>query len=304
MPLINTVTLAGAGGFGSLVLDELLRAGLDVTVLSRSSSSSDKQFPPGTKLKHVDYSDVDSLAEAVTGADVVISTVRGALDSQENLIRASAKAGVKLFVPAEFGNPSTKITSKDHPVLYRKHLAHDLMKEVGLPALLVFNGAFLDVLWSPFLGFDFAHGKVNLVGQGNTPVSLTARRDVARFLAHYLVSPSSSGGLGAFPPAGEPAILRIEGDKKTFRQAAETYARVHGVEMEYEFTRVEDAERVAKDVEVDVARSMSRYMLLKWERGAPVDEGKGEGALDNKRWPEWKPISLEEFFKEEAGVKA
>ena len=52
----------------------------------------------------VDYSNEGSIQHALTGVDVVISTISGAaVDIQVKIAAAAKNAGIKLFVPSEFG---------------------------------------------------------------------------------------------------------------------------------------------------------------------------------------------------------
>ncbi|GAA5866358.1 hypothetical protein JCM8547_000751 [Rhodosporidiobolus lusitaniae] len=292
-PALRSIVLAGAGNLGSFIPDELVAhpASFSVTVLTRAGSS--KSFPSSVSVKVVDYANETELEEAVKGADVVISTL-AMLDAQEHLIRASAKTGVKLFVPSEFGNPTVPITSSDHPILQTKKAAHSLLASVGLPAVLVYTGPFLDHTFEPFFDFDFAGRKVKLVGRGETPISFTSRRDVARFLAHYFAN------LTTLPSPASPTILRLEGDRTTLKQGAELWARLNGVQLEYEHQPLEEAEKASSNVDwTNVLPSLVAYLLAVWEKGATVDEGKGEEVLSGKDWAEWKPLKLEEFFRQQ-----
>ena len=82
-------------------------AGFTVTVLSRSPASL-KDLPSGVKTAQVDYSSVDNLAKALTGQDVVISTVgMPGVSSQKIVIDASIQAGVKRYIPSDWGGLST-----------------------------------------------------------------------------------------------------------------------------------------------------------------------------------------------------
>ncbi|GEM08183.1 nmrA-like domain containing protein [Rhodotorula toruloides] len=180
--LVKSVALAGAGTLGSVILPELVKAGFETTVLTRRDSKRDSPFLSA---------------------------------------KAAKEAGVKLFVPGEFGNPTTNIEQAEvHPIMYGKKQIQDLLKSVGLPTLLVFNGPFSDTTFNAFLGFDAATGRIRLVGKGDTPISWTTRLDVARFLAHYLST------LTSFPSASESAVLRIEGDRKTYSEVVDIYCRL------------------------------------------------------------------------------
>jgi len=57
-----------------------------------------------SKVIQVDYSNEGSIQHALTGVDVVISTITGTVvDIQVKIAAAAKNAGVKLFVPSEFG---------------------------------------------------------------------------------------------------------------------------------------------------------------------------------------------------------
>ena len=59
----------------------------------------------------VDYSNEASIKHALTGVDVVISTVPvAAFDVQWKISVAAKEVYVKLFVPSEFGGISEEIT--------------------------------------------------------------------------------------------------------------------------------------------------------------------------------------------------
>ncbi|BGP31462.1 hypothetical protein JCM10296v2_003226 [Rhodotorula toruloides] len=290
--LVKSVALAGAGTLGSVILPELLNAGLATTVVTRKDSKRDSSFPTGVVVKAVDYASLSSLVDALKGVDVVIATLTDR-DAQVALVKAAKEAGVKLFVPGEFGNPTTNIKQSEvHPIMYGKKQIQDLLKSVGLPALLVFNGPFPDTTFNAFLGFDPTTGHIRLVGKGDTPISWTTRLDVARFLVHHLTT------LTSFPSPSEPAILRIEGDRKTYNQVVNIYRRLYPKQdVRVMYVPVEDAEKIAKDVQSDFIQSFIEFLLLSWEKGATVDDGH---ELDNARWPEWNPKSVEAVLKEQA----
>jgi hypothetical protein len=83
-------------------LNELLAAGFNVTALSRESSTA--TFPASVAVKKVNYDSLDSLKEALTGIDAVVSAIATpAIGSQIKLIDAANAAGVKRFIPSEYG---------------------------------------------------------------------------------------------------------------------------------------------------------------------------------------------------------
>ncbi|KAJ0298715.1 hypothetical protein COL516b_009800 [Colletotrichum fioriniae] len=102
---LKKVTLVGASGnVGAAVLPELLKSDLDLTILSREGSSA--IFPPGAKVVKTDYSE-DSLVKILAGQDAVVSMLPiMALGEQQKIVEAAIKAGVKRFIPSEYGSDS------------------------------------------------------------------------------------------------------------------------------------------------------------------------------------------------------
>ncbi|KAH1551310.1 hypothetical protein LV164_001336 [Aspergillus fumigatus] len=99
MTTIQKVALLGKGFLGSAVLDPLVKAGFDVTVLTRCRSSVEG-VPVGVAVVEVDYTSIDSLEHALP-------------------IDASIQAGVKRFIPADFGALTTAPEAQGLPVRAR-----------------------------------------------------------------------------------------------------------------------------------------------------------------------------------------
>ncbi len=92
------------GLLGSAVVDQLAAAGFAVTVLTRNRSSL-KDLPSGIEAVEVDYNSVESLANALRGQDVIVTTTSAeALSNQKPIIDAAIAAGVKRFIPSDFGS--------------------------------------------------------------------------------------------------------------------------------------------------------------------------------------------------------
>lgn len=104
----KNITVYGAGGnnIGKHILSALLSNNYTVSVPSRNSSKS--QYPTGVQNLRVSDDLLHSeLVEALRGQDVVISAVgfssSGSLETQYKVIDAAIEAGVKRFVPSEYG---------------------------------------------------------------------------------------------------------------------------------------------------------------------------------------------------------
>jgi hypothetical protein len=78
---------------------------------------------------------------------VVFSTINAAAVEQEEALGKAAKAaGVKLFVPSEYGVDTEDATSG---VFLAKKRFSDLLKEIDLPYVKIFTGLFTDYCISP-----------------------------------------------------------------------------------------------------------------------------------------------------------
>jgi putative NADH-flavin reductase len=90
-----------------------------VTVLSRIDSSA--TFPSAVKVHKTDYTSEVSVVEGLKGQDAVVSTIAtAALANQKIIIDAAVKAGVKRFIPSEFGINTTKISGGIAKILATK----------------------------------------------------------------------------------------------------------------------------------------------------------------------------------------
>lgn len=135
MPLFQ-IALAGAtGNLGLPILKALLDAGFGVTVLSRIGGNSSKLKPhPNLTIKEVDFNSVHTLTSALIGAQVVISCLATlAIGSQNPLIDAAVNAGVKRFIPAEFGMNSQNPLSVQLPVCAESRNAEVPPRKVQIP---------------------------------------------------------------------------------------------------------------------------------------------------------------------------
>jgi len=166
--------IVGAGVTGSFVVRQFLKDKAvgtvnEVVVLTRQVGLEDltlshiplaHQFWQGSKTAiegdakviPVDYSDKESIKRALTGIDVVVSAIaQAALRLQEGIATAAKEAGVKLFVPSEFGTP-TEGATEGHFV--EKAGIQGQLKAAGMPYALFYTGAFADFVWDAYVAFS------------------------------------------------------------------------------------------------------------------------------------------------------
>ncbi len=107
----KSFALVGANGVvGRAILDVLIAENLSFIVLTRKSSDSSSNLP-NVKIAKVDYEDIAEVSAVLkeNGVDVLISPVNTEVvgKTQYPLADSAKAAGVKLFVPSEFGFVTT-----------------------------------------------------------------------------------------------------------------------------------------------------------------------------------------------------
>ncbi|KAF4907633.1 Isoflavone reductase [Colletotrichum viniferum] len=129
MSSIKNVAVVGASGsIGSHAIPALLAANFVVTIVTHSSDG--KRFPPQVKIAVTDFSP-QSLQQILSGQDAVLCFFGHAvLDRQVDVIHAAEKAGVKRFIPSDFGVPKGPNDVPEYrAILGKKAQALDLLKE-------------------------------------------------------------------------------------------------------------------------------------------------------------------------------
>ncbi|KAK0474675.1 hypothetical protein EDD18DRAFT_1220101 [Armillaria luteobubalina] len=263
-----------------------------IVVITRTSSSSADAIAPSPKVKIAkveDYKNVEGVAAILRAhyIEVLISaanwmTKEGIRTEETALVDAAHAAGVKLFVPSEFGVPTLDALMS---LLKAKDDVAKHMKEIGLPSARFFTGQF--VSWIPItLGYP-STGKVNLVvGTGNTPASFTADEDVGGFVAHVLTT---------LPPSElHDRIFRIEGERISYGEIA---ARV-GLPVVRVETVPADSEELSQFCTILQKVREQGYGSTGWDHVLKKDDAES-AASANALWMghEWRKVSKEDFVK-------
>jgi hypothetical protein len=141
-----------------------------------------------------DYSPT-SLALAFAGQDAVLSLfgLSATSDQQYSLVEAAVKAGVKHFLPSEFGldNASAQVLAAVPPFRVRTELIDTLKAKQAVSSPIewtaVVTGMFLD--WGfrvGFLGLDVEQRTAELWDDGDVPFTATNLAVVARTVVKLL----------------------------------------------------------------------------------------------------------------------
>ncbi|KAJ7826918.1 hypothetical protein B0H14DRAFT_2816525 [Mycena olivaceomarginata] len=109
-----------------------------VILLSRPGASTKTGIPSGVPVVQVDFSDAAAVAAVLKehNVDVVVSTISGtAIMAQKPLVDAAKLAGVKLFVPSEYGMASDAHTAE---VLGGQNTIAAYLKSAGIPSTRIY----------------------------------------------------------------------------------------------------------------------------------------------------------------------
>ncbi|KLO98483.1 related to 2`-hydroxyisoflavone reductase [Fusarium fujikuroi] len=198
MAIQKVAVVGGSGLIGSKIVDSLLKAGFEVTAITRNESSA--TFPDKVIVKRVDITSVDSVKEALAGQNAVVSAAAtAAAGSQKVIIDAAIAAKVPRFIPSEFGIPSrqnrdTKIGkilgAKIQNTDYLIELAekHHWFSWTGLS-----NGLFLDSGLKSDRGFiNIRDRKIRITDSGNEPYSTTSLAFVGEAVVAILKKPEET----------------------------------------------------------------------------------------------------------------
>ncbi|KAI7263571.1 hypothetical protein KC345_g9090 [Hortaea werneckii] len=257
---IKTVALAGAtGALGAPMLQTLLKAGFNVTVLTRPTSTH--SFPSDVQVRKVDYNDFKGLKSALTGQEALISTITtSAIDQQKLLIDAAIAANVQRIIPSEFGCDLENPRLRELPVYADKIELEQYIQsqcrrqqsnndEGGKTTYtFVFNNVFFD--WGLDFKFllDVPGRKMEIYDGGNRTFTTTTLAQVAQ------------GTVGVLQHLEETAnrSVRLHGTGMTQNRLLEIAKRVVGSEG-WEVTESE-CETIRKESYANFEREPANWL--------------------------------------------
>ncbi|KAG5762211.1 hypothetical protein H9Q72_009692 [Fusarium xylarioides] len=192
-PVRKVAVIGASGNVGKPTVRALLQEGFQVTGLTRASSNN--ILPQGINAVKPDYSE-ESLVKALRGHDAVVSTASGIavgqiLPFQKLMVNAAIKAGVKVFVPSEFGiDTANPEAPKVIPFVQDKIDTLDYIKTKNreISWIAIVSGAMLD--WGlnipGFGGFNVAARTATLFDGGDVAYEATNLDQVGRAIAKSL----------------------------------------------------------------------------------------------------------------------
>jgi nucleoside-diphosphate-sugar epimerase len=226
----------GSGALGGLIVQELIRLGADVIILTRKRGVDEEGRCASTLpscgsgetsavavRRESDYDSVDDLSNCLRGVDVVVSALAGLDDVivgvQGRLILAASNAGVKKFVPSDFSIDFHRLPAGDgNRNLDTRREFHDRFEGVPIRKTSILNGAFANMLTGTAPFVLFGQRRVLCWGDATQRMDWTTIEDVARYTAHAALDDDS------------PRFLRIAGDQISASDLSNIMSEITGVE--------------------------------------------------------------------------
>ncbi|EPS35828.1 hypothetical protein H072_10789 [Dactylellina haptotyla CBS 200.50] len=204
----NVLLIGATGDLGKYILNALLDLStthasqpINISLLTRSSSSSSSKFPSHPSIKNVfrgDISSHDFLEEAFKDQDIIISAISPyALLLQKNMLRVAAKVGVKKFILGEFGMDTKDVPLTNAVRVFQQNRAvlehaEEICKAADMTFAGVICGTFLEMcLLDGEIGFEFESRTANLYDGGKKKFEASKMEDVGKATAELIFQPTN-----------------------------------------------------------------------------------------------------------------
>ncbi len=216
---MKVMVAGGSGLVGSAIAEALVRAGHDVTVMSRSGRAHG-----GMAAVKGDVTRPETLPEAVSGFEVVVDAVQFPNSPVENpkkgytfeavdyrgtcnLVDAARSAGVRQFI--DISGAGAAPDGKFHWLRYKweeeQHVAASGVPYTAFRPTWVFAPG--DKSLNRFLGFGRFLPFIPVIGNGKTATNIVALDDLA---AHVVAAVGNEAALGRVFEIGGPDVLTMD----------------------------------------------------------------------------------------------
>ncbi|KAL9618675.1 MAG: hypothetical protein Q9160_006642 [Pyrenula sp. 1 TL-2023] len=285
---IQNVALAGAtGNLGPAVLNALLDAKFNVTVLTRQGSKS--SVPESVKAVAVDYESIESLEKALQGQDALISTLP--IMSQKALVDAAIKAGVKRYIPSEFGTDVLHPRTIDLPVFMPKvqvtQYLEQVAKEGRITYTRVVSGIFLDWCLQMGLFLNWRERKIELVDGGDRPMTATMLPSIGQAVVSVLQHPDETKNRAVYT---QTAIVTQNKLLGIFQKVSP------GADVEVTHAKSEDFEKVGR---AEMEKENPNMFLGPFNLIKRAMYGEGFGAVAPQDKLDNKLLGIHEFSEKD-----
>ncbi|KAM3416177.1 hypothetical protein BST61_g7785 [Cercospora zeina] len=265
---IKSVVLLGAdGNIGPSVYEGLKNNGFQITVLKRKSSKSKSKYPKEAFVS--DAFEVEELVPVLQGHDAVVITINGnQVDIQKRIADAAVRAGIKRFIPADFGSvdSSSPLTQALVPLYrnktaLRSHLISLATQHPTFTWTSLVCGHFFD--WSlDFLHIWYDTHTIDILDAGETKWSASTFRQVALATVRILQRPETTANRMLYV---QSFCISQNEVRKAFEKATGREWKVNRLDSEgYQMERVQQRDEGSKEAIEDLVWLLGA-IDAKWE---------------------------------------
>jgi uncharacterized protein YbjT (DUF2867 family) len=257
------ILVAGAtGGLGLQVCEAVARRGARLRALVRPGADGARTArlrALGAELAVGDLEQAETLPAAVRGASFVVTTASAfpgdpradAIERLDragsiNLVDAASAAGVRRLVFT-----SVPVVLPDYPFQQAKRAVEGHLAASGLEYTILRPDSFMEVWFSPMLGFDLAARTVTVYGDGAAKLTWISSADVAEFALWSLEAPEARN---ATLELGGPEAL-------SYDDVVAIYEQLTGSSLVPSHVSVAELERRYEEAQAPVERSFAAVLL-------------------------------------------
>lgn len=293
----KSTLVLGAGELGMSVLRSLAavaQAGTVAVLLRPNRAKS----PDGSKQNNTDelralgvslvegdlaHLSAASLAELLRPYDTVVSCTGfvGGSGTQRKIAEAALLAGIKRFVPWQFGVDYDIIGRGSAQNLFDEQLdVRDLLRSQSQTQwVIVSTGMFTSFLFEPAFGvFDLEQGTAHALGGWDNAVTLTTAEDIGHLTAAVLT---------VEPPIVNQLVF-VAGDTVTYGKAADLIEQVFQKPLTRDIWTVS---HLRAQLAADPDNAMAKYRVVfaegrgvSWDRGETFNQEHQIPVTDLRQW--------------------
>ncbi|KAG9046509.1 hypothetical protein FS837_004259 [Tulasnella sp. UAMH 9824] len=238
--------------------------------------------------------------DGLKGVDVFISLVGGAtdLDYMNKYAKAAVDAGVKVYIPSEFGIDHRGDNDFHHELFDDKEAHYHYASSVSggkVKIVSLYVGLFLEDTFGlgETLGLDIKNGVYTSFGPAETPISFNSREDISSSIVRISV-------LAAADPNSVPDFTRINGSAVSYNQLAALVGKARGTEINVVEVDDEEAKKLLSTG--DPWTRFWRALRYGYGHGLTDFTKDNSNEILNPGQKYWKWKTMEEWVEETKGV--
>ncbi|KAH0378940.1 NAD(P)-binding protein, partial [Aureobasidium melanogenum] len=271
----NVAVLGASGNFGTPITAALVAAGFNVTIITRSSSTT--THSSNIRTLRIDYT-AETLTKAFTNQDAVVCVVGpGGIALQKTFVDAVVAAGVKRFIIDDFGWGPTAKGFEEFGAIHASrregwdYAAGKARKVEGFTWTGLSTGNPIDWAMKKFsmMGFDVQNRKAIIYDEGSESFTGTTLEGIGQAVVGTLQNPEATAN----------RFLKVQSIQTCQNKLLEAFEKITG--EKWEVTRT-TSRALIESGQADFATGAGLWRL-KLAVATLYDVGQGRGRVASSR---------------------